>query len=274
MSDNDQGSGPSSELELLKTRARLLGVEFSNNIGLETLKERVTTKMAELDSGGDLPVQKPTPNVAGIGGILQPNPLGEEIEEPPLGDFDEGIEEEPALEGEQAGTKELEGLRHSEPMKPIAPIVDDVVDLGVGNSKGGQAVEKPLTLRQQLYNEQMRLVRVRIQNLDPKKKDLNGEVITVANRYLGTVKKFVPYGENTDDGWHLPYVIYKELAGRRFLQLTTVKDRTTKQVTVKKRWAKEFAIDILDPLTKNELAKLAATQAAAGSIENDDSSLL
>jgi len=244
----------------------LLGVEFSNNIGLETLKERVTTKMAELDSGEGLPAQKPLDE--------QPNPLGEGVEEPPLGDFDEGIEEEPALEGEQAGTKEPEGLRHSEPMKPIAPIVDDVVDLGVGNNKGGQAVEKPLTLRQQLYNEQMRLVRVRIQNLDPKKKDLNGEVITVANRYLGTVKKFVPYGENTDDGWHLPYVIYKELAGRRFLQLTTVKDRTTKQVTVKKRWAKEFAIDILDPLTKNELTKLAATQAAAGSIENDDSSLL
>jgi hypothetical protein len=113
----------------------------------------------------------------------------------------------------------------------------------------------------------MKLIRVRIQNLDPKKKDLQGEIFAVSNKFLGTVKRFVPYGDTTDEGWHLPYVIYKELVSRKFLQITTTKDRQTKQVKVLKRWVKEFAFEVLPPLTDRELKALAAAQAAAGSIE-------
>ena len=40
-------------------------------------------------------------------------------------------------------------------------------------------------------------------DLDPKKKDLPGEVVTFANEYLGTVRVFVPFGEQTEDGWHI-----------------------------------------------------------------------
>lgn len=130
--------------------------------------------------------------------------------------------------------------------------------------------EKPVrvkTLRQIQRDEQMKLVRIRIQCLDPKKKDLPGEVVTVANEYLGTVKKFVPYGENTDDGYHVPYCIYRMLEKRRFLNIRTVKDRRTGLERVDSTWAKEFAIEVLPQLTPEQIRQLAAAQQAAGSVE-------
>lgn len=69
--------------------------------------------------------------------------------------------------------------------------------------------ETEAQMRQRIRLEQTRLIRVRIQNLDPKKKDLPGEIITVANEYMGTIKKFVPFGEATDNGYHIPYCIYE-----------------------------------------------------------------
>jgi hypothetical protein len=274
MSDNEQSSGSPSELELLKARARLLGVEFSNNIGLETLRERVAAKMAAMD-GDDAPISQPTTQATEQSTSDQPNPLGQVEGENPLGDFDDDIEEEAADEITQPAVLSTSPIE----LKPIAPLAaPDLPDPTKSTSLGSpvaEATDKPLTFRQQLFNDNMKLIRVRIQNLDPKKKDLSGEIISVSNKVLGTVKRFVPYGESMDDnGWHIPYVIYKELSSRKFLQITTSKDRQTKQVKVVKRWAKEFAFEVLPPLSEKELKALAAAQAAAGSIENSADQIL
>jgi predicted glycosyltransferase len=50
-------------------------------------------------------------------------------------------------------------------------------------------------MRDRLQGEALALVRVKIHNLHPEKRDLPGEIITVANRYIGTVSKFIPFGE-------------------------------------------------------------------------------
>lgn len=126
---------------------------------------------------------------------------------------------------------------------------------------------KTPTLRQYLYDKQMKLLRLRIQNLDPKKKDLHGEIIAVANKHIGTVRKFVPYGEVTEDGFHVPYIIYKALDRRRFLNIRVTKDRRTGKEIVHQGWAKEFSLEVLPPLTQSEINRLATAQAAAGSIE-------
>lgn len=307
MSEGEQGSGPASHLETLKARARLLGVEFSNNIGEATLRERINAKMAEVngDAGsestktdpGDQIVQ-PVPGnpeiPAVVQGQAQPNPLETGDEQNPLDNFDDDIEEEEAPENEQ----ELPGSQQADPsllvqqsvaealvapqpaqiINPIAPVRDApelTIGSGSGSSIGKPTPEnQPMTLRQKIWNDNMRLVRVRIQNLDPKKKDLSGEIFTVANKYLGNVKRFVPYGEQTDDGWHIPYVIYVELASRKFLSISSVKDRVTKQVKVVKRWTKEFSLDMLPPLTAEEIQRLATAQAAAGSIDQNDSNVI
>ena len=121
-------------------------------------------------------------------------------------------------------------------------------------------------LRARLIAENMRLIRVRITNMDPKKANLPGEVLTVANEFLGSVKKFIPYGEQTDEGFHIPYVLFKLLDKRRFLNIRTRKDKRTGGEIVESTWVREFSLEVLPPLSADELKKLATAQIAAGSI--------
>ena len=201
-----------TELDLLKQRATLMGITFSNNIGEETLRQRIADKQAELEA---------------------------------------------AASGEQNN----EGEVNQQPEQK------EVNALEAGASPKETTTERQLTLREKIRQEQMRLVRVRITCLDPKKKDLPGEILTVANEYLGTVRKFIPFGEVTDDGYHIPYCLYKMLDARKFLNIRTFKDRRTGTVRVESGYVKEFALEVLDPLTPAELAKLATAQKAAGSVE-------
>lgn len=205
MNQDDQALNPSAdaqavdELTFLKERAKVMGIPFSNNISLETLRKRVGDKM----EGKDEP---------------EVNPL--------------------------AGDSEIAAIT-------AAP-------------KKLDAKQNALALRKLMLREQMKLVRVRITNMDPKKKDLPGEIWTVSNEYLGNVRKMIPYGEQTDDGFHIPYCLFRLLQSKRFLHIRTVKDRVTGLERQEKQWVKEFSLDVLPDLTKEELARLAATQAAAG----------
>lgn len=280
MNNTEQGSGP-SELELLKNRARLLGIEFSNNIGLETLKERVNNHLKEM---GEDPIPEKT---------AQPNPLV--TPESQAQDFDSDIAEETADEtqqeeqGEESEQEQIDpnlvrNIAQQAAQSAQAPKIEQpqikpqrVVDPSPATALGSavaMAPGKPLSARQVMYNEQMKLIRVRIHNMDPKKSSLQGEIITIANRVLGNVKVFVPFGEATEDGWHIPYIIYKELNRRKFLQITSVRDKQTRQIKVTKKWMKEFALDVLPPLTPQELARLATAQLAAGSIDNSAGDML
>ena len=205
MNQDDQALNPNAdgqavdELTLLKERAKVMGIPFSNNISLETLRKRVADKM-------------------------------------------EGKDEAPEVNA-LTGDPEIAQAMAAKPL----------------NQKANE-----VALRKLMYAKQMRQVRVRITNMDPKKKDLPGEIWTVANEYLGTVRKFVPYGEQADDGFHIPYCLYRLLDSKRFLHIRDVKDRTTGIVRQDKVWAKEFSLDVLPSLTQGELDRLAAAQAAAG----------
>ena len=205
MNQDDRALNPNEdeqavdELTLLKERAKVMGIPFSNNISLETLRKRVADKM-------------------------------------------EGEDEAPEVNA-LTGDPEIAQALATKPLDPKANAV---------------------ALRKLMHAKQMRQVRVRVTNMDPKKKDLPGEIWTVANEYLGTVRKFVPYGEQTDDGFHIPYCLYRLLDSKRFLHIRDVKDRTTGIVRQDKVWAKEFSLDVLPTLTQGELDRLAAAQAAAG----------
>lgn len=185
------------ELTLLKDRAKLMGIKFSNNIRIESLREKIAAKI----SGDEMPAE--------------------------------------------------------EPMNKVNPLA------AVGVAEEAPAV-KQLTLRETLIKDQMKLVRLRIQNLDPKKKDLPGEVLCVANEFLGTVKKYIPYGEASDEGYHVPYCIYTELESRRFQNVRTYTDKATGQIRIESSWAREFSLEVLPALTQAELTQLASAQAAAG----------
>ncbi|MFP3645226.1 hypothetical protein, partial [Paraburkholderia sp. SIMBA_054] len=175
----------------------LMGIVYSNNIGLDALKKKIDAKLAGEED-------QPEPPAADA--VFAPNPLAGQ--------------NEPA---------------------------------------------KRKTLRQHLHDTQMRLIRCRITNMDPKKKDLPGEIFTVANEHLGTVRKYVPYGEVTDDGYHLPYCIYRQLESRKFLNIRTTKGKNGVP-RIEQRWAKEFSLEVLPQLTEAELKRLATAQIAAGAV--------
>ena len=184
------------ELTVLKQRAKLMNISFSNNISLDKLRQ----KIADAQEGKASEPEQEEPEV---------NPLEDK---------------------KQAPVKETEAQ-----------------------------------MRQRIRLEQTRLIRVRIQNLDPKKKDLPGEIITVANEYMGTIRKFVPFGEATDNGYHIPYCIYEFLKNRKFLNIRV----SNKGKKIEQAWVREFAIEELPPLTQEDLDKLAAAQTASGSLNND-----
>lgn len=108
-----------------------------------------------------------------------------------------------------------------------------------------------------------RLIRIRVNCMNPAKKDYEGEIFTVSNSTLGTFKKYVPY--NAEEGWHVPYIIYEHLKERECQIFTTVRGPRGEKIR-KGKLIKEFAIEVLDPLTPAELEDLARKQAMANNI--------
>lgn len=233
-----------TELELLKDRARQMGIVFSNNIGVNALKAKIDAKMEgktdNTNADGEVASDQVSQNTQ-----AENNP-SENGAESAAGNPD-------AVAQLRAGLSAL-----SKDSPALAPV----------NALTGKApAARTPTLTEFMRQEQMKLIRIRISCLDPKKKDLQGEIFTVANEFLGTVKKFVPFGEVTDNGFHVPYCIYELLKSRKFLNISVTKDRRNGQTKVNQQWAKEFSIDVLDPLTPEEIERLATAQAAAGSVD-------
>lgn len=117
--------------------------------------------------------------------------------------------------------------------------------------------------RLRLKREALKLIRVRITCMNPVKKEWEGEIITVSNNAVGTVKRYVPF--NADDGWHLEHILLEQLRERQCQVFYTAKDDRGNKIR-KGKLIKEFAIEVLDPLTEAELKELAQRQAMAKSV--------
>lgn len=200
------------ERHILMQRARTMGLTFSPNIGVETLRARIN----EAIQSNEKPVQEPK-------------------------------------------------REQNEERRPVPPRV-------AAELEAAKRPPRKLTqseIRKKLQKEQLKLVRCRITCLNPSKKDLPGEIITVSNRYLGNVRKFVPFGDQTENGYHLPFILYNELKNKKFLHIQT-KKAPRDGITVKTGYVPEFAIEILPPLNRRELQKLAQRQAmAAGTVDDE-----
>lgn len=122
------------------------------------------------------------------------------------------------------------------------------------------AEESPAAKRVRLKREGLKLVRVRITCMNPFKKEWEGEIFTVSNNAVGTVKRYVPY--NVEDGWHVEHILLEQLKERKCQIFVSEKDSRGNKVR-KGKLIREFAIEVLDPLTDKELAELAQRQAMA-----------
>lgn len=99
--------------------------------------------------------------------------------------------------------------------------------------------------------------------MNPAKNEWEGEIFTAGNSVVGSYSKFVPF--NTDEGWHVPRIILNQIQQRQCQIFQTVKDSRGNS-TRKGKLIKEFAVEILDPLTPEELAELARRQAATRAV--------
>ena len=117
--------------------------------------------------------------------------------------------------------------------------------------------------RLRLKREALKLIRVRITCMNPLKKEHEGEIITVSNNAVGTVKRYVPF--NADDGWHVEHILLEQLRERQCQVFYTAKDDRGNKIR-KGKQIKEFAVDILPPLTPEELKDLAQRQAMGNTI--------
>ncbi len=133
-------------------------------------------------------------------------------------------------------------------------------EAGEAEPKAEDTTENPSLKKLRLKREALKLVRVRITCMNPAKKEWEGEIITVANNAVGTVKRYVPF--NTEDGWHVEHILLEQLRQRQCQIFVTEKDSRGNKVR-KGKLIREFAIEVLPPLTEEELAELAQRQALA-----------
>ena len=109
-----------------------------------------------------------------------------------------------------------------------------------------------------------KLIRIRLTCMNPQKAKWPGEIITVRNKYVGTIRRLIPFGEATDNGYHVEQILLDELRDRKFLQVTTNKDGEIKST----KFVPEFAIEVLEPLTEEELERIAAAQTMRGGLDD------
>lgn len=204
-----------NELQLLKDRAKTMGIEHSPNIGVEALKAKIEAKLANLPDPG------------------------------------EGSDNT-AIQAPLAGMNNAVKLHEGEPA--VTPTMLTRAQLEQAE-------------REKQWAEQLRLVRIRVICLNPAKKELQGDIFTVGNDFMGTVRKFVPFGEAGDAGWHVPYVIYKDIEARVFNSIRVKKKNSAiggqHDFRPEGRLVKEYAIELLPDLTEEEMRQLATQQAAA-----------
>jgi hypothetical protein len=103
------------------------------------------------------------------------------------------------------------------------------------------------------------LVRIRVASMNPAKREWEGEIFSVGNGVVGTFKKYVPF----DVEWHVPRIILNMIKARKCQTFFTEIDKRTGNKTRKGRMISEFAVEVLEPLTGEEIKDLAQRQAMA-----------
>jgi len=121
--------------------------------------------------------------------------------------------------------------------------------------------------RENMRKTQLALVRCQIYNLNPEKNDLRGEIITVANKFLGTVRRMVPFGDATERGYHIEQCIFNDLKERKFQQKR--KKKGARGDEIETRMVPEYNLVVLPTLSPAEIQDLAVRQAAAQRVSTE-----
>lgn len=212
------------ERRLLRERADLMGMKYSPNISNEKLRERIQARLND-----------------------QPHPDDESEE----------------IQGTQAD--DLDGKPTNFDNVSLEDAVAKILtNMGRPRATGNRLTKKQAEQleREKQWAEQLKLVRCRITNHNPSKQQLKGEIITVVNKFVGRVSKFIPF-EGFEDGYHIPQILVTELQGRQYQQIkSTKKDRNGLVNLPEHKLVNEYTIEILEPLSQKEIDGIARRQTA------------
>jgi hypothetical protein len=226
--DASEAVRTSDSINDLRKVAKDLEVSHSGNTGLETLREKIM-KVVEDRIVSD-PNSRDEFTSTGFGDMFN----------------DDGLDE----------------IEVAKPVqKPKGPSVSQMLKMDPSD------IEDVALRRNVIRAHALRMVRVTIQNVDPADSVLDGGIITILNKYTGKISKYVPYGEESEGGYHLPWMLYEHLRDWKFPLRKEVKGGQFGVKTYKTTMVNKFKIDILPMLTMDELKELANHQRASQSID-------
>ena len=232
-------------VDQLRLAATELGIKYSGNTGEGTLRKNI---MDFLDAMPEVaPASEDTPpEMAPLQSTQEPVPQ----QEAPTNDILGNNEPLPEIIT-QPKVKKAPGLAELAMM--------DVRDIDPSNQ---------ILIRQVVRAKALRVSRVRITNLDPSDSMLNGGIVTVMNKYTGKVSKYIPYGDESEGGYHVEEILLNHLRNQQFALRKEIKGGQFGVKKYKTTMVRKFAIEVLPDLTKKELSDLAATQRASQAIDN------
>ena len=114
-------------------------------------------------------------------------------------------------------------------------------------------------------DDAMKLIRVIVRPNDPLKIDSTGDVFTVGSDTINrgrAVKKYVPY--NNEEGWHVPNILLDSIKSAECQIFKKVTRNGQDSMEAQK--IKAYNVEVLPPLTQEELTKLGQRQKATGTI--------
>ena len=122
-----------------------------------------------------------------------------------------------------------------------------------------------------IMDEALKLVRVRVTVNNPSKQSREGEIISAGNAVIGFVSKFIPYQPAFyEHGYHIPKIILDAMMEMKHTRYPKKKDRfnATMDDYDNARLVPDFTIEVLPPLTEQELKELAEYQQANRTVED------
>lgn len=280
--DARMDNGP-TELESLKTIAKQYGITHSPNIGVDTLRAKIEEHKEALEaenkpkdedetSAFDAPDEE---TVVATATPPEPTPEPPQLSEEEVAAAAAQFKPAPAsMEGKapaQTAPVNLTNVATEAPVNrramthrsrdPRMP-----TDGQMKNMTQDEIAALPPTIRTRVIRwrqrkECMKLIRCQIYNNNPAKNDLKGEIFSVGNKYVGTVRKFIPYGDVTENGYHVPKILVDMLRSKKYQRVRSVRNNDGTE-RVESTLAPEFTITELEPLTPDQLKELAARQGA------------
>jgi len=121
-------------------------------------------------------------------------------------------------------------------------------------------------IQNKLKKDALRLVRVRVTCMNPIKSNMPGDIFNVGNAVTGGIRKYVPFN---GEPWHVPNIILQHMKDKKYTAYYEVPVPGKRHKAKKTRQVPEFAIEVLPPLTSQEMKDLRQRQAMAASAVSD-----